>query len=189
MVAHISSLDLSFLGLDLSITPNQVIGLSPATWLTPVFLIPLLSGLTALMLSLFTSRNAPSGGGGSMMMMTLMMPVMSLVFTFTVPAGVGLYWILSNLFAGVQTFVLNKFWNPKEMAEKIKAEEEERKIKEREERIEAKKKAKELAASGQEDPDVLSQKEINRRKLAEARRRNAEKYGDTYVEVTDEDLK
>lgn len=34
----------------------------------------------------------------------------------------------------------------------------------------------------------LTQKEINRRLLAEARRRDAEKYGEEYVEVTDDDL-
>ena len=33
-----------------------------------------------------------------------------------------------------------------------------------------------------------TQKEINRQKLAEARKRDAEKYGDTYTEVTDDDL-
>ena len=32
-------------------------------------------------------------------------------------------------------------------------------------------------------------RQLDRRRLAEARRRNAEKYGDTYVEVTDDDLK
>ena len=40
-----------------------------------------------------------------------------------------------------------------------------------------------------EDETALSKKEQDRRRLAEARRRNAEKYGDTYVEVTDDDLK
>lgn len=36
---------------------------------------------------------------------------------------------------------------------------------------------------------ALSAKEINRAKLAAARRRDAEKYGEEYVEVTDDDLK
>jgi len=36
---------------------------------------------------------------------------------------------------------------------------------------------------------ALSQKEINRLKLAAARKRDAEKYGETYAEVTDDDLK
>ena len=35
----------------------------------------------------------------------------------------------------------------------------------------------------------MTAKEINRRKLAAARKRDAEKYGEEYVEVTDDDLK
>lgn len=43
---------------------------------------------------------------------------------------------------------------------------------------------------GEKDIDAaLSQKEINRIKLAEARKRDAEKYGEVYKEVTDDDLK
>lgn len=43
---------------------------------------------------------------------------------------------------------------------------------------------------GEKDIDTaLSQKEINRIKLAEARKRDAEKYGEVYKEVTDDDLK
>ena len=40
-----------------------------------------------------------------------------------------------------------------------------------------------------EEQAALSKKEQDRRRLAEARKRNAEKYGDVYVEVTDDDLK
>ncbi|MFA9379477.1 MAG: hypothetical protein ACERKO_00310, partial [Acetanaerobacterium sp.] len=35
----------------------------------------------------------------------------------------------------------------------------------------------------------LSQKELDRRRLAEARRRDAERYGEVYVDVTEDDLK
>ena len=104
-----------------------------------------------------------------------------------VPGGAGLYWTISNLVAVAQTKVMNHFWNPKEIAEKMKAEEEARKERERQEKIEAKKRAKEQGKT--DEATALSQKEKDRRKLAEARRRNAEKYGDTYVEVTDDDLK
>jgi len=74
---------------------------------------------------------------------------------------------------------MHKIYNPKELAEKAKAEAAERREQERLARIEAKK----------NDPNRgLSQKELNRRKLAEARKRDAEKYGEEYVEVTDKDL-
>ena len=86
----------------------------------------------------------------------------------------------------VQTMLLNKFYNPKEMAEKARREAEERREKERQERIEAKKMARQ--GDAQAKAKAKSQKEINRLKLAEARKRDAEKYGDVYTEVTDDDL-
>ncbi|MEG1942313.1 MAG: hypothetical protein RR049_00735, partial [Angelakisella sp.] len=107
-------------------------------------------------------------------------------FTTMVPVGVGLYWIFSNIVGCVQTVILNKFWNPKDIAEKMKLEDEERRERERQEKIEAKRLAKER---GEEDK-VVSQKEINRQKLADARKRNAEKYGDySDTEVSDDDLR
>ena len=192
VISTIQNLDMHFFGLDLSTFPNQVIqfGLSGealASLLNPIILIPILSGLTSLLMSLITLRNTPSAKGSGMTGMMLMMPLMSLWFTFMVPAGVGLYWTMSNVMSAVQSLIMNHFWNPKEIAEKLKKEEEERRERERLEKIEAKKRAKEEGR--EEDEKALSQKEINRRKLAEARRRNAEKYGDEYVEVTDDDLK
>lgn len=194
VLTKIQGLDMNFLGLDLSVFPNKVIqfGLSPEamqTLLNPIILIPILSGLTALLMSLVTMRNTPSAGGAnaSTSVMMLMMPLMSLWFTFWVPAGVGLYWTMSNVVAVGQSLVMNHFWNPKEIAEKMKADAEAQKEKARQDKIEAKKRAKEEGKV--EEEAALSKKEQDRRRLAEARRRNAEKYGDVYVDVTDDDLK
>lgn len=179
-VANIQSLNLVCFGLDMSLVPSFGFNL--------LMLIPILSGATAFLMSMITMRNTPGTAeqGGSMKMMMYMMPLMSLWFTTLVPVGVGLYWIFSNLVGCVQTIVLNKFWNPKDIAAKMKIEEEERHERERQEKIEQKRLAKER---GEEDK-ALTQKEQNRQKLAEARRRNAEKYGDYHdVDVSDEDLK
>ena len=54
-------------------------------------------------------------------MMMFMMPLMSVWISFQVPAGVGIYWVLSNALALLQTFVLGKLYNPREMAAKAKA--------------------------------------------------------------------
>lgn len=152
-------------------------------------IIPILSGLTALATSLLSmAANPQNAGGGTTKIMMLMMPLMSLWFTFKVPAGVGFYWILSNVFAAIQSAILNKYYNPKEMAAAAEAEMTAKKEAERAARIEAKRLAKERGENPDAD-EALSQKEIARRKLAEARKRNAEKYGDEYVEVTDADLK
>ncbi|WP_312643900.1 membrane protein insertase YidC [Hydrogenoanaerobacterium sp.] len=183
----IASFDQSFLGLDLSQTPGMRL-----EWL---LLIPIISGITSFMLSRISMKmtaatsgdNAAMNGMGKSMM--LMMPIMSTIIAFQVPAGVGMYWILTNIFSMAQTWYLNKKYNPAEMLEKAKAEEELRKEQERAERAELKKKM----ASGEyqevEQEKALTQKELNRKKLAEARRRDAEKYGEEYTEVTDEDLK
>lgn len=182
MITRISDLNLVCFGLDMSLVPSFGFNL--------LMLIPILSGATAFLTSWISMKQNPSTAqaGGSMKAMMYMMPLMSVWFTTLVPVGVGLYWIMSNGVGLVQSVVLNKFWNPKEMAEKMRAEEEARHEQERAEKIEAKRLAKERG----EDPDEkgLSQKEIDRQKLAEARRRNAEKYGDyDTTEVTDSDLK
>lgn len=182
MVNRISSLNMICFGLDMGAVPTFGFNL--------LMIIPVLSGATALLSSIISMRNTPGGNqqAGSMKMMMYMMPLMSLWFTTLVPVGVGLYWILSNLAMCTQSIVLNKFWNPKEMAEKMKVEAEAKAEQERQEKIEAKRLAKERG----EDVDVkvLPQKELDRQKLAEARRRNAEKYGDyDTTEVTDNDLK
>lgn len=190
--ATVQNFDLTFLGMNLGEMPSvsmfaDILG---GVW-NAVILIPILSGVSALALSIFSMRVAPqssaAGANASMKGMMYMMPIFSTVIAFSVPAGVGLYWFFSNLVAFVQSFVLNKYYNPKEMAEKATAEMEERREKERLERIEAKKLAKEKGDEVKEKS--LSQKEINRRKLAEARKRDAEKYGEEYVDVTDDDLR
>ena len=185
MIARISSLDLimdmGFFQLDMSLVPSFGFNL--------LMLIPILSGATAFLMSFISMRANPASqqAGGSMKMMMYMMPLMSVWFTTMVPIGVGFYWIISNTFGAVQSVVLNKFWNPKDIAEKMKIEDEERHERERQEKIEAKRLAKE---NGEETNEkALSQKEINRQKLAAARKRNAEQYGDySDTDVTDADL-
>ena len=83
------------------------------------------------------------------------------------------------------------------MAEKIQAEMDADKEKKRQQRVEARERLKELQNNKNDgktdryDGEELSasQKEENRRKLAAARKRDAEKYGEQYVEVTDDDLR
>ena len=43
-----------------------------------------------------------------------MMPLMSLFFSYTLPAGIGLYWIVSNVFQLVQQHVTNVILKRKE---------------------------------------------------------------------------
>ena len=129
-------INFNFLGLDLSRYPSEVWGpfssllagqISPALWTTlPLLIIPALSGLTSWLLGKMTSMNTPQQAtspnaddtAASMSKsMTLMMPIMSVFFTFTLPSGVGLYWIISNVFQlGQQYFTVQYFKKKEENA-------------------------------------------------------------------------
>ena len=43
----------------------------------------------------------------------MMMPIMTGVFTFTLPSGIGIYWIISSLVQLVQQLALNKYFDSK----------------------------------------------------------------------------
>ena len=91
----------------------------------------------------------------------------------------------SNSISAVQTVILYKVYNPQQIAAQMEAEEEAKKEEERQARIEAKKALKQARENGEDielDEKALSQKEINKRKIAEARKRMAEKYGEEYTE-------
>ena len=179
VVAQIQGLDLNFLGISLGDTPTMAFNL--------LLLIPILSFASSMLMTVISTRNMNTGNDQTatgMKASLYMMPFLSAWICFSVPAGVGMYWTVSNLLSIVQSLVLNKFFNPKEMAEKARQESERRREAEKAER------ALRVAAakSGEAKAKALSQKELNRQKLAEARRRDAEKYGEVYVEVTDKDI-
>lgn len=160
-----------------------------------LILIPIISGIASYFMSVISMKNSsatqPEAGAGVMKGMMLMMPLMSIWIAFQVPAGVGLYWIMSSVFSIIQTIILHKVYNPKEMAEKAKIQMEERREQERKEKIELKKQAKEIGETGvtkEIETKALSSKEISRIKLAKARKEQAEKYGEEYIEE-DGDIK
>ena len=115
----------NFLGLDLLGNPN--LPWSDNSWLTFLWLIPLLSGATAFLSSFISTRInkqvQSQQPGGAMSAMLYVMPLFSLYIAFVVPAGVGFYWLVSNVIMIAQTLLLNKFYNPKKILEQIAAEE------------------------------------------------------------------
>lgn len=66
-------------------------------------------------------------------MMTFFTPLISVFFSFSLPAAMGAYWIYTNVFMIIQVILLNKFYHPLKLA----AEAEERAQKKREERLRA----------------------------------------------------
>jgi len=106
-LSAILGLNMSFLGVDLSAVPAQEGGI--------LLLMPLLAGLAALALSLSQNRLNPlqaSQGKTSQLLSMAFSVGLSLTLGFIVPAGVGFYWIWSNLFSILQQPVLNRVYPP-----------------------------------------------------------------------------
>ena len=107
--AKIQSLDLSFFGLNLSETPSIT---APSL----LVLIPIFSGLAALLMCVVQNhvnvlqREQSFWGKWGM---TIFLTAFSTYFPFMVPAGVGLYWIFSSLFAIPNMLLLNVIHDPK----------------------------------------------------------------------------
>lgn len=135
-----------------------------------LWLIPLLSGLTAMgsgLLSMHytkqsTAAEAQQMQGCTNVSMMIMMPAMSLFISFSVPGGVGIYWICSNLIAMLQTFVLNRIYNPAKIRAQAEIEYEQRRKQKQEDKkrlAEARaREQRELARQQQEEKKPSSKK-------------------------------
>lgn len=82
--------------------------------------IPALSFLSSLASGIFTmirqkKQNPAMSNNATMGCMALGMPLFSLYLTFQFPAGIGIYWIASNLFAFVITVITSFTHSPKKL--------------------------------------------------------------------------
>ena len=192
IITKIAEFDMTLFGLDLGIVPQFKLTYEGGfNW---YLLIPILCGIFQLGMTFYMQKANPSQqqGGGAMNIMLYTMPLMSVYIGFVVPAAAGFYWTLSAVAQFIQSFFFNIFLNPKKLAEQAEAEAEAAREAKKQQRAEAKEKLKELQrerSAKYAQNDTPEQKEINKKKLAEARKRAAEKYGEKYEEVTDEDLK
>lgn len=107
-ISSIQSMDLQFLGMDLSVFPSLAFNV--------YLLIPLLSGFSAFLLCVFQNKEnvlQREQGFLGRWGMAVFLTAFSTYFAFVVPAGVGIYWIFGNLFAILMLYVLNWLYNPK----------------------------------------------------------------------------
>ncbi|WP_029323699.1 YidC/Oxa1 family membrane protein insertase [Butyrivibrio sp. AE3004] len=110
----------SFLGLNIGDSPSYMIQTAfnnkSFVMFIVALIIPGLSFLTQwISLKLMpqpATSNDPNDQAAqmanSMKTMNMMMPVMSLFFTFTFPAGLGIYWIIGAVVRTIQQIVINK---------------------------------------------------------------------------------
>ena len=198
--AAIEDFNYTAFGLDLGKIPTK----KDATIAIP-FISFVLQLATMILGQFFSRRNNPEMKmQSSMLTMLFVMPLFSLYIGFKFPCALGIYWIYSSAFALVQTTFLNMVYTPDKIksmaekeAEKAKAKRKkkgpsflEKAIDIRNEQGSSAPSVKEAKArysefDDDESPKKLSksqQKQAASEKLKEARRRYAEKYGDTYEE-------
>ena len=110
------NVDFSFLGLDLSMQPQEAFKNFAFDWMfIGVLLIPFLAtGLQYLSTVIMAkSNNQSEEQRKQMRTMNLMMPLMSLYFCFIMPAAMGVYWIVNTVLSTAQEFLLGKFYTKK----------------------------------------------------------------------------
>ena len=104
-LTSVKIIDFNFLGLDLGATPSYS---QPSV----LWIIPILAAASTYFVSKLSApaknSNAPANEmANSMATMNKIFPLMTAWFTFSFPAGVGLYWVVSNGFQILQQYALN----------------------------------------------------------------------------------
>lgn len=131
----------NFAGMNISDTPWQIItsNITDGSILLAIaaLLIPIISFATQVINIKMAQANSNTNNGDQqsdqmaqqMQMMNKTMPVISLIMCFTVPVGLGIYWIISAVVRIVQQFFLNKHFEKVDLDDIIKKNEEKAKKK------------------------------------------------------------
>lgn len=138
-------INFSFLGMDLSNEPLKALKAIMAGQFSDLstvllILIPIIAVATTWFVSkqsqmMTQAKQTPeqkkkAEEDPSMQMtksMTMMMPIMTGFFTFTLPSGLGIYWIISNVMQIIQQYCLNKYFEKREDDFVVKVPEKRRK--------------------------------------------------------------
>ncbi len=108
----------NFLGINIANSPSFIIkdAFASGAYLLVIgaVMIPVLAAATQWINTKLMPTQAKSGNeqadqmAAQMKMMNTMMPLMSAVFCFTLPAGMGIYWIAGAVIRSIQQVVINK---------------------------------------------------------------------------------
>jgi len=120
------SINFNFLGLNLAEIPSKSISAIMQGDFTQVgtialIIIPALAIFTTWIsmkqtqkMSGQNQQNAENQAAQMSKSMNMLMPIMTGFFTFSLPSGMGIYWIASNIIQMVQQWILNKYFENKE---------------------------------------------------------------------------
>lgn len=121
----------NFLGLNIGNSPQHIISQAWAagSWLLLIgaLMIPILSAATQwINVKLMPTQDTGSKDGqgssmaASMKMMNTIMPLMSAWFCFSLPSGMGLYWVAGSVVRSVQQVIINRHIDKLDFEEIIK---------------------------------------------------------------------
>ena len=119
----------TFLGINIAETPGSMFMTATKNFSIGLIIvalaIPVLSGLSqwisAKLMQQATSTGNDDDNPMAAQMKTMMnvMPVFSVIMCFSMPAGLGIYWIASAVVRTIQQLIINKFLSKKSMDELI----------------------------------------------------------------------
>ena len=106
----------NFLGLNMGNTPSFMVSeaIAAGAWLMVAagFAIPVLSAVTqwlnGKLMPQADTGSENNSMAASMKVMNNVMPIMSAVFCYTMPAGMGLYWVAGSVVRSIQQVLINK---------------------------------------------------------------------------------
>lgn len=121
----------NFLGLNMANSPSSVVStaIEAGAWLMVIaaIAIPVLSAVTQWINVKLMPQPEKSKDGNqtqdsmasSMKTMNMVMPIMSAFFCYTLPAGMGLYWIAGSVVRSIQQVIINKHIDKMDLNEVI----------------------------------------------------------------------
>lgn len=166
-----------FLGMNISDTPWDIIRTSFTShsylFVILALLIPILSYVTQLISIKMVPQTANTNDQmtQSMKTMNMLMPLMSMFICFTVPVGLGFYWICTAVVRSIQQFFINRHIRNLDLDEVIKKNQEKAK-KKREKMGIAENQIRDAASINTRTNKTFAEKEIELEK-ANARKANA----------------
>lgn len=111
VVDFCNEFDYTFMGAYLGAYPSW----SSLYILIPIISLMSQLALTVLSGMMMKKNNPGASAAKGMMGMLYVMPIISFIIAFSFPAGIGIYWIFSSVLALIQTVALNLIMTPERM--------------------------------------------------------------------------
>ncbi|RDU23548.1 YidC/Oxa1 family membrane protein insertase [Anaerosacchariphilus polymeriproducens] len=169
----------NFLGINIANSPSSIFmsAISNKNYIMVIaaLLIPVLSAITQIMNYKLMPQSIPDDDSNpmasSMKSLNFTMPIISAVFCFTLPAGMGIYWISGAVVRSIQQVAINKYLNRVSTDELVRINQE--KVKKKNEK------------SGNPAQKISTNAKINTKKIDETKKTTSYSEKDTVSKSTE----